>query len=167
MTDNKSTEIFNQCLTNEQLTTYTKLELICDNFLESNYSDKSKDERYIHFLNDLFSQTEVTLNLDTTSFNKMEKELIRTFGGTYDTIEGNFLPQCDITTCIKKSSNSRWIDKFVEDKMSSGSIAPNIIGGRLLSSNKDPNSGLYKTILMTEVIWRYMHNKVRGTAYAR
>lgn len=97
----------------------------------------------------------------------MEKELIRTFGETYDTIEGNFLPLCDITTCIKKSSNSRWIDKFVEDKMSSGSIGPNIIGGRLLSSDKDPTSGLYKTVLMTEVIWRYMHNKVRGTAYTR
>lgn len=166
-TGNKSVELFNSCLTGQQRAVYNELETLCDNFLTKNYPDKEHNDRYKLFLTDLFSETPAQWSIDTLAINGMTNKLVETFGDTYDMEEGNFLAFCDITTCFEKSSNSKWIDEFVKQKQSAGSIGPNIMGGRLLYSDLDAGTGLNKKVLVTEVIWRILHFRVRTEKHAR
>jgi len=161
ITDGSAVESFSECLTKEELKAYNGLEAFCDEFLEENYPGSRGYVRFKRFYTDLYGEErDRRWKIDTAGVYLMAKKLAGVFGDTYDIDRAEFLPLCNISACLAESSNSRWLNKFTRGKQTMGSSGPHLVANQLLYSDHNPESGLYKKVLVTEVIWRILYYQV-------
>lgn len=154
--DKTAIDNFYSCLTVEQRTALRDLESVCNRFIKHNYPEMDTDEGYKQFLKDIEAEREAWTTDDSIAVMNLNQRLKATFG-EYIADKAFFSALSPVTTCLKKTSNSKFVNKFVEDNYScGGGLGPNLIAWSIINNKLDPTSGQVKIIYQTEVVYRIL-----------